>query len=223
MTRAHIDAVGGVRVLLARLRSDHALTSERIAGLLGEPHAVVAGWESGRAQASDADAARIQHLAGRLNFASLQRWKERVTRARGLEMLIARNLEILAVSDAVLVNSETSGARRVTFPRENFVGRNANLLFPTLDCNLILHHGAGLKDLDAVGIFDGRVRCVRYSAELNYGRFARVGVFEFWPVETVDGGLVVQHLCHVHPTQQPVLPRPGVVVHWSEIIAADTH
>lgn len=221
MTRANLEGAARVSALLAQLRSDHALTSERIAGLLGEQPGAVTGWEAGHTQASEDAMAKIQHLAGRLNFASQQRWKERVTRAHGLETLIGRDLRILAVSAGVLVETDPSSGRQLSFPREYFLGKSCNELLPTLDCNLILTHGAGFNDLDAVGLFDGRVRCVRYSAELNYGRFARVGVYEFWPVETVDAGIVAHHLCHPHTDQKPTLRVPGVVVHWSEIVPAE--
>jgi len=221
MTRANLEAAARVGALLAQLRSDHVLTIDRIAGLLGEQPGIVAGWEAGRAQVPEHATAKIEHLAGRLNFASLQSWKERVTRAHGLETLIGRDLRILAVSAAVLVETDAPGGRQLTFPRESFLGKHCNDLLPTLDCNLILSHGAGFNDLDAVGLFDGRVRCVRYSAELNYGPFARIGVYEFWPVETVDAGIVAHHLCHPHAEQKPTLRVPGVVVHWSEIIPAE--
>jgi hypothetical protein len=218
MTRSSFNAAARAGSLLARMRNDHMLTSERVAGLLGEPPGTVAGWEAGRATPSDSAAARIEVLASQLDFASLQRWKERVTRSRGLEMLIGRDLSILAVSAPVLTEASNSSAGKPLLQTDSFLGRNANEFLPTLDCNLILRHGAGLKDLDAVGMFDGRVRCVRYSAELNYGSFARIGVFEFWPVETVDAGIVAHHVCHPLVDRKPTLSAPGIAVHWREIV-----
>ena len=89
-----------------------------------------------------------------------------------------------------------------------------------VDAALIETHGNGIDDLVSIGFFDGKIRCVRFCAEMNIGTLVRTGVREFWPVETADAGIVAHCILHDRNDVAPVLTRPGIHVHWREIVRA---
>jgi len=214
----HPVHVGG---LLAKMRADHALTSDRLAALLAASPGTLAQWENGRVPVSRAVEFKILQLSRRLSFASLESWKFRVGAASGPELLMDRTLMILTVSPAMLLQRAFEVGSDMILPSGFLVGRHINDVLPSLDCNLILNRGTGLSELHDIGFFQGRVRCVRMCAELNFGPVTRHGVGEFWPVDTVDAGIAAHLLLHADRCAKNTLRAPGVIVHWSQIVPAE--
>ncbi len=211
----HVDG------LLAKLRADHALTSDCLAALLGTSAGTLAQWESGRVPVSRAVEFEILRLARRLSFAGLESWKFRIGAASGPELLMDRSLTILTVSPAMLSQRAFEDGSPLILPSRSMVGRHVNDILPNLDCNLILNRGAGLSELHDIGFFQSRVRCVRICVELNFGPFTRHGVGEIWPVDTVDAGIAAHLLLHADRRAKNTLRAPGVIVHWSQIVPAE--
>jgi predicted transcriptional regulator len=210
--------VAQVRAQLARLTSVHELDLAQVADLLGEPQAAVELYASGHAAPARAVAAAVEALALRMAHGSLAAWKRRVAASSGYELLVDRTLTILAVNGAApgLARRTTQGVLDPSL----FIGRKYNAILPSLDCALIETHGNGIDDLIAIGFFDGKIRCVRFCAEMNIGTLVRTGVREFWPVETADAGIVAHCILHDRNGVAPLLTRPGIHVHWREIVRA---
>ena len=161
-------------------------------------------------------AAAVEALAMRMAHGSLAAWKRRVAASSGYELLVDRTLTILAVNAAA-----ARPAKGTMHDAALFVGRKYNAILPSLDCALIETHGNGIDDLVAIGFFEGKIRCVRICVETNVGTLASVGVREFWPVETADAGIVAHCIVHDRNDITPVLTRPGIHVHWREVVRAE--
>ena len=204
---------------LACLMSAHALTPARIAELIGEPQDALGCVVAGATAPSRSLAAKIERLTLDMAHNSLTAWKRRVGASAGYELLLDRELTILAV------NGATPGARqRRTQGYQDpslSIGRKYNSILPSLDCALIETHGNGIDDLLTIGFFDGKIRCVRFCAEVNFGRLVRVGIREFWPVTTADAGIVAHAILHDDNEMPRTLSQPGIHVHWREVIRTE--
>lgn len=201
---------------LERLIVVHALTPERIAALLDEPGSVIGHILAGAVKPSRELAQKVEHLMLNMSHNSLHAWKQRVGASAGYELLIDRSLTILAVNGSIS-GVRQRGTQGYLDPAL-FIGRNYNSILPSLDCALIETHGNGIEDLIKLGFFDGKIRCVRFCAEINIGKVARVGVREFWPVETADAGIVAHAVLHDSNDMPRALSAPGILVHWREIV-----
>ena len=215
---AHLSAAERARLSqnFERLTGVHALTAERIADLIDEPAAAIGHVLAGAAKPSREIAQKVEHLMLNMAHNSLHAWMQRVNASAGYEILIDRTLTIVAV------NGATPGIRqRGTQGHLDpalFIGRKYNSMLPSLDCALIETHGNGIEDLVKLGFFDGKIRCVRFCAEINIGTFARIGVREFWPVSTFDAGVVAHGILHDSNDLPRALSAPGIFVHWREIV-----
>lgn len=208
-----------VRAVLAGLIQGYRLDLDRIGALVDEPVESLQRVQAGLVSPGEDLARRVDALCGAMAYNSLEAWKARVSGSSGYEMLVDRTMTILAASGA----QAAPGGRtaQVTVDPSLFVGRTCNSVLPTLDCTLIETHGNGVDDLVPLGFFEGRLRCVRFCAEINSGPLTRIGVREFWPVETADAGIVAHGMLHDRQDMPRVLKRPGIYVHWREIVRAD--
>jgi DNA-binding XRE family transcriptional regulator len=207
--------------LLAKIRTDHALSSQTLAALLGVSQATLATWEQEAAPLSDTVGARVRHLRRQLAHAGFESWKFRVARGGAPELLLDRALRIVTVSPTMLTQHAFEEGSDMRLEWTTFVGRHVNDILPSLDCNLLLTHGTGLAELHDIGFFQRRVRCVRICAELNFGTFVRHGVGEIWPVDTIDAGVVAHLILHPNRVAKTMQRPAGVVVHWSQIVPAE--
>lgn len=208
-----------VREALAGLVEGYGLDVVRIAALVGAPEEMLQRLMDGLAFPDDDLAQRINAFAFAMAYNSLQAWKARVSASAGYEMLIDRTLRVIAINGS----NAAMGGRRAqgTLDPVLFLGHKYNALLPSLDCTLIETHGNGIDDLVSLGFFEGRVRCVRFCAEIQAGPITRSGVHEIWPVETADEGIVAHAALHERSDMARVLTAPGVLVHWREVVRAD--
>lgn len=200
---------------LDRLQSVHALTPTRIAELLGEAENLVERVVAGGVNPSREFAARVERLMLAMAYNSLEAWKQRISASHGYEVLIDRTLTIVAVNGANA--ALTRGKPQGPIGPQLFLGRNFNHILPSLDCTLIETPGNGIEDLLTNGFFEGKIRCVRFCAEINAGPLVRTGVHEFWPIETEDAGIVAHSILHRRDMPR-VLTAPGIHVHWREVV-----
>lgn len=207
-----------VREALAGLVDAYGLDVERIAALVGAPEGMLQRLMHGLASPDVDLARRIDAVAFAMALNSLQAWKARVSASSGYEMLIDRTLTVIAVNGANAVpgRRKAQGALGPAF----FLGQKYNVLLPSLDCTLIETHGSGIDDLVPLGFFEGRIRCVRFCAEINAGPLTRNGVHEIWPVETADEGIIAHAALHERNDMPRVLTSPGIHVHWREVVRA---
>lgn len=207
-----------IREALAGLVAGYGLDVERIAALVGAPEGTLQRLMQGLASPDESLAGRIDAFAFTMALNSLQAWKARVSAGSGYEMLIDRTLTVIGVTgaNAALGRRRTQGVLDPSL----FLGHKYNALLPSLDCTLIETHGSGIDDLVPLGFFEGRIRCVRFCAEINVGPVTRNGVHEIWPVETADEGIVGHAALHERNEMPRVLTAPGIHVHWREVVRA---
>ena len=202
-----------VRAALSAFRVVHKLSSDRIGELLGELPEVVDACERGELFPSRELQQKVKALSLRMSYALREAWIRRVGSSSGYEMLLDRALTIVAIDGMFVAHP-----RPKPVPPAMFLGRKYKDTLASLDCTLINTHGTGLDDLHSVGFFEGKVRCVRYCAEMNVGRFAKTGVREIHPVETVDDGILAHLVMHEVTDYPRMLTEPGIFVHWRELI-----
>jgi DNA-binding XRE family transcriptional regulator len=220
MEASSTKASVSVHRLLAKIRAEHGLASDRLAALLGVSTQTLSHWELEHAVVSTDVEGKILSLRRRLDFAGLEAWKFRIRVATRPELLIDRSLTILAVSQPMLLQRTFEDGSEVALHVGYFVGRHVNDVLPTLDCNLVLTRGSGLNELHDIGFFQGRVRCLRICAALHFGSLTREGLGEFWPIETADGGVLAQLTLHPARIKTSAPRQAGVVVHWTQIVSA---
>jgi hypothetical protein len=206
-----------VKADLERLTGVHALTPERIAALTGESPAFVEQLAAGRAEPTRAITRSLRALAQQMAHNSLAAWQRRISASHGYELLIDRTLTIIAVNGA---NPAARRKGQIMVSPDAFIGRNYNEILPPHDCALIETPRNGIADLIALGFFEGRIRCVRFCAEIVVGPLARTGVHEFWPIETTDAGIIAHTILHRRDNLPRVLTGSGVHVHWREVVMA---
>jgi hypothetical protein len=207
-----------VRAVLASLIAAYRLDLDVIAAGTGVPVETLERVQAGLTSPGEDRARRIDQFAAAMAHNSLDAWKARISASSGYELLVDRTLTILAVNGT----NQALRGRTVqgTLDPSLFVGRTYNSILPSLDCALIETHGNGIDDLVPLGFFEGRVRCVRFCAEINAGPVTCVGVREFWPVETADAGIVAHAVLHDRYDVPKVLKLPGIYVHWREVVRA---
>ncbi|MBP6012500.1 MAG: hypothetical protein KBA31_09760 [Alphaproteobacteria bacterium] len=199
---------------LKALRIANEISQEVLAALLDVHAGVLENWEAG-ASVPASMTERIGNVSLMIRHASRAAWKHRTFSTSGMEILLDRDLRIAAISRTAL----NTPFRELGFdaPTSLFVGSHIHNVLPSLDCTLVLNHGTGLNDLVDIGFFEGRVRFVRIAAEINFGLYAYCGVFEYWPVETCDAGIVVRQVSVLDLSRQTSLRKPGILVEGTEI------
>lgn len=200
---------------LKDLRAANEVSREAFARLLDVPAATLDAWEDG-ASVPAAMAAHIAHVSLLVRHNSLSAWKHRVASASGMEILIGADLRIAAISRMAL-NTPFARELNIDIPASVFLGAHMHRVLPNLDCTLVVNHGAGLNDLIDIGFFAGEIRFVRIAAEINFGLYAYCGVFEYWPIETCDTGIVARQVSVLDLAKRTSLRQPGILVHGVEI------
>lgn len=209
-----------VRAALAGLVEGYGLDLARVAALVGAPAETLERLMRGLASPDDDLARRIDGFASAMAYNSLQAWKARVSASSGYEMLIDRTLTVIAVNGSHAALGGRRARAQGTVDPALFLGHKYNALLPSLDCTLIETHGNGIDDLVPLGFFEGRLRRVRFCAEINAGPVTRNGVHEIWPVETADEGIIAHAALHERNDMPRVLTSPGIHVHWREVVRA---
>jgi DNA-binding XRE family transcriptional regulator len=204
---------------LKDLRIANEVSREAFAQLLDVPAATLDAWEDGAA-IPDAMASRIAHVSRLVRHNSLSAWKHRVALASGMEILIGADLRIAAIS-RVALNTPFARELKIDIPASVFLGAHMHSVLPNLDCTLVVNHGTGLNDLLDIGFFAGEIRLVRIAAEINFGIYAYCGVFEYWPIETCDAGIVARQVSVLDLTKRTSLRQPGILVQDVEIARSD--
>lgn len=200
---------------LKDLRVANEVSREALARLLDVPGATLDAWEGGAAVPA-AMAERIAHVSLLVRHNSLAAWKHRVALASGMEILIGADLKIAAISRMAL-NTPFARELKIDIPASVFLGAHMHSVLPNLDCTLVVNHGAGLNDLIDIGFFAGAIRFVRIAADINFGLYAYCGVFEYWPIETCDAGIVARQVSVLDFTKRTSLRQPGILVHGVDI------
>ena len=205
-----------VRAALTHLHAAHALDYARLADLLEEPLPTVMACALGEMIPTTGFQKKVKSLTLRMDYASRVAWQQRIAAAGRSELLLDRELMIIAVD-----GMEMPGAPRPTksysIPRRFFLGRKYNDLLPTLDCTLIETHGNGIDDLKTIGFFDGKIASVRFCFEVHAGDVVVVAAIEIWPIVTVDDGILAHVVVNDLPHLPRVLKKPGVHVHWRNV------
>jgi hypothetical protein len=200
---------------LKDLRVASEVSREAFARLLDVPENVLDVWEGGAAVPA-AMAERIAHVSLLVRHNSLAAWKHRVALASGMEILIGADLKIAAIS-RVALNTPFARELKIDIPASVFLGAHMHSVLPNLDCTLVVNHGTGLNDLIDIGFFAGEIRFVRIAADINFGLYAYCGVFEYWPIETCDAGIVARQVSVLDLAKRTSLRQPGILVHGVDI------
>lgn len=200
---------------LKDLRIANEVSREAFARLLDVPAATLDAWEGGAAIPA-AIAAHIAHVTMLVRHNSLSAWKHRVASASGMEILIGADLRIAAISRMAL-NTPFARELNIDIPSSIFLGAHMHSVLPNLDCTLVVNRGTGLNDLIDIGFFEGEIRFVRIAAEINFGLYAYCGVFEYWPIETCDVGIVARQVSVLDLAKRTSLRQPGILVQGVEI------
>lgn len=199
---------------LKALREAHDVPRATMADLIGVSESQLSDWEDG-APLPPAFTQSVQSACRMVRLASFSAWKQRVAAASGVEILLDRDLRIAALSKLAI--NTPFPELKFDVPASLFLGAHIHRVLPGLDCKLVVNHGTGLNDLYEIGFFDGRVRFVRIMAEINFGRYAYCGAFEYWPVGTCDAGTVVRQVSIIDLDRRTVLKKPGILVERTEI------
>lgn len=199
---------------LKSLRIANEISQETLAVLLDVHAGTLETWETGT-PVPESMTERIANVSLMIRYASRAAWKHRTFSTSGMEILLDRDLRIAAISRTAL----NTPFRELGFdvPASLFVGSHIHNALPSLDCKLVLNYGTGLNDLVDIGFFEGRVRFVRIAAEINFGLYAYCGVFEYWPVETCDAGIIVRQVSVLDLSRHTSLRKPGILVESTEI------
>lgn len=204
---------------LKDLRVANEVSREAFARLLDVPADTLDAWEDG-AGVPAAMTDRISRVSLLVRHNSLSAWKHRVASASGMEILIDADLKIAAIS-RVALNTPFARELKIDMPASVFLGAHMHSVLPSLDCTLVVNHGAGLNDLIDIGFFSGAIRFVRIAADINFGLYAYCGVFEYWPIETCDAGIVARQVSMLDIGKRTSLRQPGILVHGVEIARVD--
>lgn len=199
---------------LKALRIGHEISQDTLATLFGVGADVVQSWEAG-APVPATLVKRAQNVSLLISHASRAAWKHRTFATSGMEILLDRNLRIAAISRTALNTPFPEFG--FDLPSSLFVGSHIHNALPNLDCTLVVNYGTGLSDLEEIGFFEGRVQFVRIAAEINFGLYAYCGVFEYWPVDTCDAGVIVRQVSVLDLSRRTKLRKPGILVEGTEI------
>ena len=209
-------AANKIRTALNHLHVAHALDYSRIADLLEEPLPTVMACAQGSVIPTIGFQEKVKVLTLRMNYASRMAWRQRVAAAGRSELLLDRELTIIAV-DGMEMPGAPRPMKSYAIPRRFFLGRKYSDILPTLDCTFVETYGNGIDDLRTMGFFDGKVACVRFCGEVHAGEVVVVAIVEIWPVVSVDDGILAHVIVNDLPHLPRVLKEPGVHIHWRDV------
>jgi hypothetical protein len=203
-----------VRRGVLALQRDFGLTGEQLVEVLALTDAESA------ALASDTELPatfvhRLQAARSCLSINGAGAWRTRVEQSAGVELLLSRDLTVIAASPGACEAPDRNAPERlIRIAPDAIVGRNYDDLLPVRGVSMTGEAEPGFSGLVTRGLFAGRVHGHQVSATVVFGPFAIKGVWETWAVATPEAGPLAHAILH---RELIAAPAPaGVTVHWTK-------
>jgi hypothetical protein len=126
---------------------------------------------------------KLKTQIGATALGSVAFWKHRVSHSRGHEILIDRELTVLASSKEAWPSA--------LYGDKEIVGAKLYELVPGPLAQHIDSAGAQtIRQLQDMGFFDGLIRGVHMEIELSAPMFCQVGHMDIWPILTAEQSII---------------------------------
>jgi transcriptional regulator with XRE-family HTH domain len=166
-------------------RLSQNLNQAQFAQVMGVSQQTVSRWESGAQLPDIAIQDKLRSQLQTTALGSLAFWKRRVAASQGHDVLIARDLTILAASGK---------ADRLLGPgNQGIVGRSFPDLLPEAEIGVRNSNGLNsIRQFSEIGFFDGLIRSIRLVMEWHVPQGSCACKTDVWPVLTSDQTIVGQ-------------------------------
>jgi transcriptional regulator with XRE-family HTH domain len=166
-------------------RLSKSLNQSEFADLMGVSQQTVSRWESGTQLPDSAIQDRLRTELQMTALGSLAFWKRRIQASQGHDVLIARDLTILAASAKA---EQLLGTRD-----QGIVGRLFSDILPEPEMQTEAGNTNGLNSIrqfSEIGFFDGLIRSIRLEMEWHSPSGSYSYKTDVWPVLTSDQTIV---------------------------------
>lgn len=160
------------------------MNQSAFADSLGVSQQTVSRWESGSQIPDTSIQARLKQQLRTTALGSTAFWKHRVTHSVGHEVLIDRNLMVMAASAkaAALMSSDgsiTGASFADVLPDQSFTGDTPSAV-------------NSLKQFREMGFFDGLIRSIRLETEWHVALGSCLCKTDVWPILTSEQTIIGQ-------------------------------
>jgi transcriptional regulator with XRE-family HTH domain len=165
---------------LAYFRRDQNLTQGDLAELLNVTAATISRWESNAQSPDPQHIVMIENLLGIQRLNSLDEWRFRVSRSLGYEVLFDARGNVAAASVATLsLNGLT--------PDMAPASQAFQLLPPPASTEAEAEYRRNGYFVHRPKLFEGQIRLIKFTAEVQIPNFSNRISAEFWPIFTSNG------------------------------------